>query len=419
MIILHLSLKSLWNRRAVAFLTIFAIAISVMLLLSVDKIRDGARDGFARTISDTDLIVGARTGPLQLLLYSVFRMGNATNNISWTSYQEIAQRPEISWTVPLSLGDSHRGFRVLATTEAYFEHFKYGRGTSLTLAEGARFDDMFDVVLGSAVAERLNYSLGQEIIISHGIGAIGFQNHDNLPFTVVGILAPTGTPVDQTLHITLDGMEAIHVGWERIGMTRPNLPSEAEVRQMDLTPQTITAFLVGLERRPFIFRLQRAINEYRAEPLLAILPGVALQEMWVIMATAERALIAISICVVVAGLLGMLSMILAGLNERRRELAILRSLGARPSHIIGLITAESAGLAAVGSLVGILFTQVALSFAAPFIETRYGLYLNLDPFGMTELVILGVVTAAAALIGLWPAIQAYRMSMADGLIVRV
>src|SRR6185295_17966058 len=100
-------------------------AVSIALLLGVEKVRTGARQSFADTISGTDLIVGARSGSLNLLLYSVFRIGNATNNLTWTSYQDIAARPEVAWIVPLSLGDSHHQFRVLGTSPEYFQHYKF------------------------------------------------------------------------------------------------------------------------------------------------------------------------------------------------------------------------------------------------------------------------------------------------------
>ena len=125
--ILTLAIKSLINRRLTAGLTIFALAVSMMLVLGVEKVRTEAKASFANTISGTDLIVGARSGSIQLLLYSVFRIGNATNNISWNTYRHIATRPGVAWTVPLSLGDSHRGFRVLGTNGDYFRHYRYGR----------------------------------------------------------------------------------------------------------------------------------------------------------------------------------------------------------------------------------------------------------------------------------------------------
>jgi putative ABC transport system permease protein len=124
MIIPRLALRSLGNRRLTAILTILSIGLSVALLLGVEKVRSGARESFANTISGTDLIVGARGGGVQLLLYSVFRIGNASNNITWKSFQDVAARPEVAWIVPLSLGDSHRGFRVLGTTRDYFERYR-------------------------------------------------------------------------------------------------------------------------------------------------------------------------------------------------------------------------------------------------------------------------------------------------------
>ncbi|MEX2643360.1 MAG: ABC transporter permease, partial [Acetobacterales bacterium] len=174
---LSLALKSLRNRAVTACLTIAAIAVSVMLLLGVEKVRTEARASFADTISGVDLIVGARSGSVQLLLYSVFRIGNATNNITWESYRDIAARPEVAWTIPLSLGDSHRGFRVLGTDAGYFQHYRYGGDRRLRLAEGKPFDDLFDAVLGAEVAESLGYSLGDPIVVAHGIGAAGFSRH--------------------------------------------------------------------------------------------------------------------------------------------------------------------------------------------------------------------------------------------------
>ena len=141
------------------FNQVASIAISVALLLGVEKIRTEARSSFASTISGTDLIVGARSGDINLLLYSVFRIGNATNNISWESYQDITSRPEVAWAIPISLGDSHRGFRVMGTNGDYFEHYRFARTRALTLAEGKPFAEVFDTVLGADVAAQLGYQL--------------------------------------------------------------------------------------------------------------------------------------------------------------------------------------------------------------------------------------------------------------------
>ncbi|MDW1812161.1 ABC transporter permease, partial [Vibrio sp. Vb2362] len=283
--VVKLAWKSLMNRKATAILTIMTVAISVVLLLGVERIRTQAKDSFANTISGTDLIIGGRSGQVNLLLYSVFRIGNATNNIDWKSYQEFANHRSVDWAIPISLGDSHKGFRVMGTNHSYFEHYKFGSKQPLTFGKGREFNGLFETVLGSDVAKQLGYDIGSEIIIAHGISDVGFSRHDNLPFKVVGILAPTGTPVDKTVHVSLEAIEAIHVGWEsgaRLGPT----PKAQDLKNRDFQPKQITAMLVGLKSRIQTFALQRQINTYPKEPLSAIMPGVALHELWGMMSVA-------------------------------------------------------------------------------------------------------------------------------------
>ncbi len=421
MYLLRLALASLNNRRFTALLTVFAIALSVCLLLAVERIRTETRASFASTISGTDLIVGARSGSVNLLLYSVFRIGNATNNIRWDSYQQLAGHPQVKWAIPLSLGDSHRGYRVLGTSPGYFEHYRFGRQQPLQLAEGRAFaDDPFEVVLGAEVAQSLGYRLDERIVLAHGVAKVSLVQHDDKPFRVVGILRRTGTPVDRTLHINLAGMEALHVDWRGgVPARGAGRVSAEQARALDLQPQQITAVLLGLNSRIATFALQREINQYRGEPLLAVLPGVALQELWSLMGTAEQALFVVSLFVVLTGLIGMLTAILTSLNERRREMAILRSVGARPWHIAGLLVIEAFALALAGAALGLTLLYVGIAVAQAPLQQFYGLYL---PFGWPsgyEWRLLGAILLAAVLMGAVPAWRAYRQSLADGLSIRV
>jgi putative ABC transport system permease protein len=418
MIVLRLALKSLLNRWVTAALTIATIAASVVLLLGVEEVRTGARQSFADTISGTDLIVGARSGGLNLLLYSVFRIGNATNNVTWASYQDIAARPEVDWIVPLSLGDSHHGFRVLGTTPEYFAHYKYRQTHGLSFAAGGPFSDLFDAVVGSDVATSLGYKVGDPIVVAHGLGAVSFLEHDDKPFRVAGILEKTGTPVDRTVHVSLAAIEAIHVDWQSGARVPGQSVSAEDVRKMDLQPKAITAALVGLKSKLAAFRLQRAINEYRAEPLSAILPGAALQELWGLVGTAETALKVVSAMVVATALLGMLTMILSTLNERRREMAILRSVGARPRTVLGLLMAEAGVLTAAGVALGLALLYAALFLARPWVDSAYGLHLPIEPLKPEAWATLGVVVLGGCVAGLLPALRAYRLSLADGMTVR-
>ncbi|WP_370049914.1 MULTISPECIES: ABC transporter permease [Salipiger] len=415
--ILRLALGSLRARALTVALTVLAIALSVALFLGVEKVRTGARASFADTISGTDLIVGARSGSVQLLLYSVFRIGNATNNITWESYQDIAARDEVDWIVPISLGDSHRQFRVMGTTQAFFEHYKYRGGRGLEIPEGHGLDDLYDAVIGADVAATLGYEIGDPIVVSHGLAS--FTEHDNQPFRVAGIVAKTGTPVDRTVIVSLEAIEAIHVDWQSGAQIPGQVTPVERIRAMDLRPTAITAAMVGVQSRLQIFGLQRWIDEYSEEPLLAVLPGVALQELWQIVGIAETALVGVSAMVVITALLGMTAMIFSSLNERRREMAIWRAMGARPSVILGLLVLEAVLMAALGAVLGMALLYAALGVSRPLIDAAFGLWLPLDPPGLTELWGLLGVVGAAALASLLPALRAYRLSLADGMMVRV
>lgn len=415
--ILRLAFGSLMARSLTVGMTVLAIALSVMLFLGVEKVRNGARASFADTISDTDLIVGARSGSVQLLLYSVFRIGNATNNMTWESYQDLAGRPEVDWIVPISLGDSHRQFRVMGTTAEFFTRYRYRGGKPLEFHAGQGLENLYDAVVGADVAATLGYVPGDAIVVAHGLAS--FTEHEDQPFRVSGVLGKTGTPVDRTVIVGMEAIEAIHVDWQA-GAKIPGKTTPVEaIRQMDLTPNAATAALVGVRSRLQVFGLQRWINEYPEEPLLAILPGVALQELWEIVGVAESALVGVSAMVVFTALIGMMAMIFSSLNERRREMAIWRAMGARPLTVLGLLVIEAILMAGAGALLGTMFLYLGLLAARPWVDAAFGLWLPIGMLTAWEIGVLLFVVGAAALAGLVPALRAYRLSLADGMSVRI
>jgi len=463
--LLGLAARSLWSRRITAVLTVFSIGVSVMLLLTVEKVRNEARESFASTISGTDLIVGARGGPVNLLLYSVFRIGEPTTNVSWRSYRMVASHPDVAWTIPISLGDSHRGFRVVGTSADYFEHFRYGRKRLLHFEQGRPFGALYEAVLGADVARTLGYVVGDEITIAHGVGEISFVKHDEHPFRVAGILAPTGTPVDRAVHVSIEAVTAIHAPWQASGEEQsptersaapPNPATDAHGHATSAAgdghghdhghveddsarpapprppdgqadhqavgggaPTGITAFLVGMKTPVATLQMQRALNEHRDEPLLAIMPGVTLKQLWQVVGIGDRALLVIAAFVVLAGLTGMVTALLTTLNERRREMAVLRSVGARPAHVFALLVLESGLLASAGALLGVLLAWAGLHAGEPMLERRFGLFFDLAAPSGYDLVVTGAVIAAGLCAGMLPAWRAYRNSLADGLSMRI
>lgn len=406
---LSLVFKSLLNRRATAILTVASIAVSAGLLSIVDRVRTDTQTSFANTISGTDLIIGARSGDLNLLLYSVFRIGNPTNNVTWNSYETIGGRPEVEWTIPFSLGDAHRGYRVLGTDLGYFSHYRYADRRSLTFREGGPFTSATEAVIGAEVAERLGYEIGRQIVVSHGLADTSFLTHDEDPFTISGILARTGTPVDRTVHISLSGMDLIHTAGGADRVVPPVTGYE---------PEEITAFLVGLKSRTAIFGLQRYVNEFEDEPMTAVIPGVALQQLWGLVRVAEYALLGVSAMVVLASVLGLLSTLLVSLNERRREMSVLRSVGARPGHIFALLLSEAAMLAFLGALSGLLLVQFGILAIRQYALSEFGIQLSVQ-LRAFDLYVLAGILVIAVIVSVIPAWRAYRNSLADGLTVRL
>ena len=416
MILAKLAYKSLLNRRTSVLLTLFTIAISVMLLLSVERIRIDAKSSFSNTISGTDLIVGARTGDIQLLLSSVFRIGHTNNNVSWQSYEYITSQRGVKWSIPISLGDSHKGQAVLGTTLDYFSHYRFAKKQSLSFNKGHAFSAINEVVLGSDVATALGYKLNDSIVISHGMGNTSFHHHDDNPFKVVGILNPTGTPVDKTLHIPLAAIDLIH--GNNSGDDHDHDHDHDEHNSLIGHPKQITAFLMGFKSPLYTLQIRRNINQYKKEALLGIMPTVTLKELWQMLAIVEKVLMLFSAVIVLVSLLGMLTSLLANLSQRRRELAILRSVGARPWQLFTLISIESLFTTLLGCIVGCALYYLALFTGGSYLQSHAGISVNIAMLSSYELTLIGVIMIAGFIIGLIPATRAYFYSLSDGMSIK-
>lgn len=418
---LRLAMKSLANRKLSTWLTIFSMSLSLILLMGVERIKRAAQDGFTQSISGVDLIVAARTGPMQVVLYSVFNIGQATQNVSMQSYEEIRQRPEVEWTIPYSLGDGHRDFRVVGTNQDFFRYYQFRSKENIEFAEGESFKKYFDVVIGADVARALGYKVGSKVIVAHGVtSGPAIQEHDDKPFTVTGVMKPTGTPLDRALYISLEAMEAIHIDWQS-----GSAPSEdKQIKPEDLTPEmlkprNITSFFVRLKSRLDILRTQRWVNEYKDEPLLAVIPGVVLSDLWNSLSTIDKVLKALSFLVMLVGLISMLIAIMTSLNERRREMAILRALGASLKNISGLIVFETLLLSASAVLIACAVKVILELILGPWLQTNYGLYLREPLFSTVEVSYIALMLVSSLLVSLIPAVRAMRSVLKDGLTSRV
>ena len=400
--------KSLLNRKGSVFLTIIAMSVSIFVLLGVEHIRNQAKKNFQSTVSGVDLIVGARTGSLNLLLYSVFRIGAPTNNLGWDSYTRIASDPAVKWSIPISLGDSHKGYRVVGTTSDYFTHFSYGTRNRLQFASGEPFLKIFDVVLGSEVAEKLRYSIGTNVVLAHGLGKTSFSLHEDKPFRVVGILAPTGTPVDQSLQVSLQGMEAIHNNQRVTQKLRETPININQIELQQFQPKTITAFMLGLTSKIATFKVQRKINNFSTEPLTAILPGVALSELWQMMKVIENTLRLVSVLILISALLGLSALMLASIRERQHEIYLLRVIGAPPMFLFLLIELEALLISMVSIAIGTLALFTGLLITSDLLASNYGLNISANIFAQNNLTYACMIILATMIAAAIPSFTAYK-----------
>lgn len=403
---IRLASKSLLNRKGSVLLTIMAMSVSIFVLLGVEHIRSQSKQSFNSTVSGVDLIVGARTGSLNLLLYSVFRLGSPTNNIDWETYQHISDNSKIAWSIPIALGDSHKGFRVMGTTTDYFKYFSYGKKRQLSFSQGKPFENVFDVVLGAQVAQKLGYQLGDKIILAHGLGKTSFSLHSNSPFQVTGILSATGTPIDQTVHVSLQGIEAVHTDLQKDIETHGSALTAKHLSE--LNPKSITAFMLGLTSRMATFGVQRDINNYRKDPLSAILPGVALAELWQMIGLLENTLRLISGLILISALLGLSAMMLASIKEREREIHLLRVIGAPAFFLFLLIQLEALLISFVSMLIGTTSLYLSVFMARDLLSTNFGLHIGLNILSYNNILFLLLVVSATLVVSTIPSFTAYK-----------
>ena len=427
-----IAIESLKRRKTTAILTLLSITISISLLLCVDIIRTQVKTSFTRTVSGVDLIVGAPSGQLNLLLSSVFNIGTPTKGIEYKSIAALQSNKQVSWLIPLSLGDTHRGFRVVGTTNSFFDHFKYGDMQSLEMAAGSTFTQPLSTVIGADIAKSLGYKVGDKIIISHGLGSVSFNNHDDHPFTISGIVKKTGTPVDKAVYVTLQGLEEAHTGPKHsptsmLGRKPADKANEHEHEHDEqteehaayhseaFTPESVSVVMLGLKHRVTALQLQYQINQSKKEPLMAILPGMALAELWQIMGNVESLLLGLSGLIVICALIGLATMLLATMRERYQEIAVLRTIGAGPFTLLLLIQIEAMLLTIVSAALSFGLVAGLMSALKPWLSSTYGLFLSSPLFGQSSVIIILLILGCTYLISLFPAVAAYRRGLHAGL----
>ena len=411
---ISLAFASMRARLFPIVLVILALTSSMALLLAVDRIKVATQNGFNQSLSGVDLVLGPRGSGIELMLYTVFHLGKPTNNITTETLKDIAQNPKIEWAVPVALGDSHRGYRVIATSSEYFERIKFAGDQSLQFTEGAAFQELRDVVIGSAVANALGYAVGTPMFVTHGSGSLG-ELHGDFAFQVTGVLAPTGTPSDRAIFVSLEGYELIHLGWSNgsQAISLKNIDVQ-KIPTKRLYPQTITAAYLGLSSKLGLFQVARSINEYSEEAVSAIIPGVALAELWSIVGSVDSVFKLLNWLIIGISIIAMMTMTMTALESRTREMTILRALGATPLHLSSIILAETFLISGFSGLLAVGLVRLLTWVSVDVLSEWAGIRIELIWITTHELFILGLIVLAGLVASLIPAGRVYKRSLHRG-----
>lgn len=409
---LSLLLKSMRSRIIPTSLVTISLMASMVLLLSIERIQQGVEKGFNQSISGVDAIIGPRASSLELVLYTVFHLGRPTNNITTKTINDVKLRSDISWLVPIALGDSHRGYRVIATEPNYFKHIRYGNNQPLAFSQGAPFSDFSEATIGSDVAKKLNYTVGSEIQVTHGsIESIG-SKHDDFSFKVTGVLNKTGTPIDQAIFLDLKGYELLHLGWKSgkkvfslNDINFSSLPPDA------LNPKTVTAAFIGLKSKLTIFNFSKNIREYPEEAISAVIPGIALSELWSIVGLVDKGFQLLSWIIIAISLIAMVTLIIASLDNRKQEMTIYRANGASPKFLAAMVIYESLIIGLMAIIGAIILVTIVTYFATTQLNLALGISPSFEWISIDEIKVFSIILLSGALSSLIPATMVFRKNI--------
>jgi len=423
--------RSLRQHALSTLVTILSVALATGLVMSVFCVRDQAHEAFTGGTVGFDAVLGARGSQLQLVLNTVFQLETSPGNISWALYQAVKKDPRVKLAVPYAVGDNLRGFRIVGTTPEIFTEFEYQEGKKLTPETGRIFnvpkggpDDKREGVLGSYAAQKLGLKVGDTFKPFHGLYFDEKAQHEE-EFTVVGVLAPTNTPNDRVVWIPIDWVYRMkgHTGKKRTETASTNPLKKVTV--VDIEPKAgeeipeeykeVSAVMIKLNSPMAGMSMKQQINIQGKEATFAWPIAESMNDLFNKIGWIDKVLELISYLVVLVSAGSILASIYNTMNERRREFAILRALGARRATVFGAIVAEAAAIAALGSVCGYLIHGVILSGAAVVIRQNTGVVL--DVFQLHPILWMAPVgmTVIGALSGIVPALKAYGTDVASNL----
>lgn len=402
---LQLAYANLKEHFLSTILSVMLLGIGVGMVSFIVTVSEQLNDRFNRDIRGIDMVVGAKGSPLQLILSAVYQIDNPTGNIPLTEVNKLKNHPLIKYSIPLSYGDSYKGFRIVGTDSLYLKHYE------ATFSEGKMWNRSMDVVLGSSVAEKIGLKMGSHFHGNHGFDDAGHA-HEEAHYNVVGVLEPTGTVADRLILTSTESVWDIH-NHDEAEHEDPahDHDHQDEHHHAEEEAGEITALLVKFKSPMGIMQIPRMVNEKTS--MQAALPAIEINRLYSLMGVGFTTLQIIGMVIMCIAALSVFISLLNSLKERKYELALMRSLGASPLKLFGLIVQESLLLCLAGYTLGIILGRVGIMLLSSLGEDQFQFSVSQSGIAPVEMWLLPLTLCIGLVAALIPAIRAYRSDISS------
>lgn len=407
--ILSIVYKNIRQRSLSSLLTMFSIMLGVALVIAIIILRQESEEAFNQTATGYELIVGPKGSSLQLTLNTVYQIGVPIQNMPLNVYELLKNDKRVKLAIPYVLGDNFKDFRLIGTVREIFTEFEYKKGIRYSIDQGKIFENDFEAVIGSETSQRTGLKTGDTFTGSHGVDSYeGAETHDEFKFKVTGILEKTFTPADRVIFVTMNSVWKIHDHEE---------DNQKDSAALSKNENTITSILLKLKNPIYFDLIRRQINDNKYEGInaQAVMPVFEIKQLFDIIGNIDSILLVIAYLVIFVAAISILVSLYNSMNERKRDIAIMRSLGATKLTILKIIVLEGALLSITGSAAGILLGHVAVFFMKNKISELAGIQISGTTFNIFELYILAGTLLLGILVSTIPALKAYKTDVAKNL----
>ena len=408
---LRIVYKNIKQRSLSSMLTILSVLLGVGLVTAILILKNESEEAFNQVATGYEIIVGPKGSSLQLTLSTVYQIGLPIQNMPIKVYDLLKNDKRVRLAIPYVFGDNYKNFRITGTVSELFSEFEYKKGIRYKIDEGSFFSNDFEAVIGKEVADKTGLKTGDTFSGSHGIETYeGASEHSEKKFKVTGILSRTFTPSDRVIFVSMNSV------WELHNHENENNGSEDHHIISD-SMKTISAVLLKLKSPVFFDLLRRQINENKYEGInaQAVLPLFEIKQLFDIIGNINSVILVIAYLVIFTAAVSILVSIYNSMNERMREIAIMRSLGARRFLIMKIIIFEGMFLSAAGALLGCIAGHAAVFFLQEKISGLSGIKISGFVFSMFEVYLITGTVILGIIVSIIPAVKAYRTDVSKNL----